>query len=143
MSTVVQQLDKGAEFKRRLSVTEADHTSSLVPPERLVAQVISSSYDEEEFFGAIRISETATLAEELPVVEIRPPTGTKEKSSKYHEIQISPHGYEAPLRKKFEKLDKDNRPKISLWGILKSMVGKDMTKMVCASLVNVNSRRSL
>ncbi|RCK63629.1 Oxysterol-binding 1 [Candida viswanathii] len=37
-------------------------------------------------------------------------------------------GYENPPRKKLA-LDEDNRPKVGLWGILKSMIGKDMTKM--------------
>lgn len=36
-------------------------------------------------------------------------------------------GYEDPLR--LTLAPEDNRPKISLWGVLKSLVGKDMTKM--------------
>lgn len=37
-------------------------------------------------------------------------------------------GYEDPPRTKLA-MDEDNRPKVGLWGILKSMIGKDMTKM--------------
>lgn len=37
-------------------------------------------------------------------------------------------GYEDGPRKKLT-LDDDNRPKISLWGVLKNLIGKDMTKM--------------
>lgn len=37
-------------------------------------------------------------------------------------------GYELPPRQKLS-MDKDNRPKVGLWGIVKSMVGQDMTKM--------------
>lgn len=37
-------------------------------------------------------------------------------------------GYENPPRSKLP-LDEDDRPKVGLWGILKSMIGKDMTKM--------------
>lgn len=37
-------------------------------------------------------------------------------------------GYENGPRIKL-KLDVDNRPKVSLWGVLKSMVGKDLTKI--------------
>lgn len=37
-------------------------------------------------------------------------------------------GYENPPRTKLG-LSEDNRPQIGLWGILKSMIGKDMTKM--------------
>ena len=36
-------------------------------------------------------------------------------------------GYEDPLR--LSLAPEDNRPKMSLWGVLKSLVGKDMTKM--------------
>ncbi|PHH64006.1 hypothetical protein CDD81_5111 [Ophiocordyceps australis] len=45
-------------------------------------------------------------------------------------LDISPsfRGYENGIRHRL-KLDADNRPQISLWGILKSMIGKDMTKM--------------
>jgi oxysterol-binding protein 1 len=138
MSIAVQQPDKGEELMRRLSITEADGPLTvkpeiLVSPETLVEAICSS--DDEEFFDAIG-SDGITLVEKEPVVEITPAV-TKEKSTKEHELQISAHGYEAPIRKKFEKLDKDNRPKISLWGILKSMVGKDMTKMVCHQLISV------
>lgn len=37
-------------------------------------------------------------------------------------------GYENPPRTRLA-LDEDNRPQVGLWGILKSMIGKDMTKM--------------
>lgn len=37
-------------------------------------------------------------------------------------------GYEDGIRKRL-KMDEDDRPKISLWAVLKSMVGKDMTRM--------------
>ncbi|ODV79179.1 uncharacterized protein CANTADRAFT_339537 [Suhomyces tanzawaensis NRRL Y-17324] len=37
-------------------------------------------------------------------------------------------GYENPPRQKLS-MDEDNRPKVGLWGILKSMIGKDMTRM--------------
>lgn len=37
-------------------------------------------------------------------------------------------GYEDGIRKRLS-MDKDDRPKISLWTVLKSMVGKDMTRM--------------
>jgi len=135
MSIAVQQPDRGVEYIRRLSITERPEgeilrPESLVPPEAL-AEVISSSDEDEEFFDAIGgASETSTLQEESVPVLVTAPVVGKEKSSKEQELVVSAHGYEVPVRTKFEKLDKDNRPKISLWGILKSMVGKDMTKMV-------------
>ncbi|KAI5963642.1 uncharacterized protein KGF55_002522 [Candida pseudojiufengensis] len=47
-----------------------------------------------------------------------------------HELQAEGSflGYENPPRKKLG-MDEDNRPKVGLWGILKSMIGKDMTRM--------------
>ncbi|CAK7271599.1 hypothetical protein SEPCBS119000_004689 [Sporothrix epigloea] len=44
------------------------------------------------------------------------------------DISKSFKGYENGIRSRL-KIDADNRPKLSLWSILKSMVGKDMTKM--------------
>lgn len=50
-------------------------------------------------------------------------------------------GYEDPPRKKLD-LSADERPKVSLWGILKNLIGKDMTRMTlpvtfneCTSLI--------
>ncbi|EEB06675.1 sterol binding ankyrin repeat protein [Schizosaccharomyces japonicus yFS275] len=43
------------------------------------------------------------------------------------DVTISFHGYEGPVRTNLNL--KDDRPKLSLWNILKSMIGKDMTKM--------------
>ncbi|KHO00199.1 oxysterol binding protein [Metarhizium album ARSEF 1941] len=85
----------------------------------------SESNDEEEFFDAV----------DAGVVEVAemPHDETIEPQSKgviVSAIDISPSfkGYENGIRHKL-KMDADDRPKISLWGILKSMIGKDMTKM--------------
>ncbi|KAM3163105.1 Swh1p [Lachancea thermotolerans] len=51
----------------------------------------------------------------------------KSKEAKINE-EGSFLGYEDGLRLKL-KLGKDDRPKISLWSVLKSMIGKDMTRM--------------
>ena len=98
--------------------------------------------DEEEFFDAVD-------AGEVEVVESMPPSSppptakgdepmgeafkelvaVKEvEQAKLNEISKSFRGYEDGLRKRL-KLDADNRPKVGLWGILKSMIGKDMTRM--------------
>jgi oxysterol-binding protein 1 len=134
MSIAVQQPDKGAEYIRRLSIGEVDYAAKLpsiapevlVPPEAL--KDVMSSDDEDEFFDALG-SDAATIAGEEEKVHA-PIPASKEATSKEEELALSARGYEIPFRTQFEKLDKDNRPKISLWGILKSMVGKDMTKMV-------------
>lgn len=53
------------------------------------------------------------------------------KQKKVEEMMNSQYtwlGYEDGIRKRL-KLSEDDRPKISLWSVLKSMVGKDMTRM--------------
>ncbi|KAH2915358.1 hypothetical protein KXW73_004897 [Aspergillus fumigatus] len=93
----------------------------------------SGSDDDDEFFDAIDAGEievedmtTSKVMEkekEKPELE-----STEPRAAKRDEIVPSFKGYEEPVRTRL-KLDNDNRPKISLWGILKSMIGKDMTKM--------------
>lgn len=102
----------------------------------------SESGDDDEFYDAIDAGEIEVIAAPLlspPPVEVPKAAetdpmaqATEEKldprTQKQKEIEPSYKGYEAGVRKKL-KLNADNRPKISLWGILKSMIGKDMTKM--------------
>ncbi|KAL6453228.1 OSH2 Oxysterol-binding protein 2 [Candida maltosa Xu316] len=52
----------------------------------------------------------------------------QQKSNQLIQKEGSFLGYENPPRKKLA-MDEDNRPKVGLWGILKSMIGKDMTRM--------------
>ncbi|RMJ23771.1 Oxysterol-binding protein [Aspergillus sp. HF37] len=92
----------------------------------------SDSDEEEEFFDAIDSGEIE--AEDLTKSEVKDAgEESKDESAqlravKHTEIAPSFKGYEQPVRKRL-KMDYDDRPKISLWGILKSMIGKDMTKM--------------
>ncbi|KAH7109665.1 Oxysterol-binding protein-domain-containing protein [Dendryphion nanum] len=93
----------------------------------------SESEDDEEFFDAVGAGEVEVLTE-LPVASpnIEPSEKTAAEDdlyeSRYAQIKTAFAGYEAGPRKKLA-MDADDRPKISLWGILKSMIGKDMTKM--------------
>lgn len=95
----------------------------------------SDSDEDEEFFDAVDAGEVEVV-EEMP---LSPPTDTvaegaeqpldiDEREKKKAEIVRSFKGYEDPVRTRLA-MDSDDRPKISLWGILKSMIGKDMTKM--------------
>ncbi|KTW29126.1 uncharacterized protein T551_02400 [Pneumocystis jirovecii RU7] len=66
----------------------------------------------------------------------------QKKTDKEMEIELSYHGYEDPFRLKLDLID--DRPKLSLWGkysILKSMVGKDVTKITLP--VSFNEATSL
>ncbi|KAI9795514.1 MAG: hypothetical protein M1833_006985 [Piccolia ochrophora] len=95
----------------------------------------SDSDQDEEFFDAIDAGEVEVIGE-MPVASKSPPASGKDtttlqrttREAKAEAIRPSFAGYEEPVRKRL-KLDADDRPKISLWGILKSMIGKDMTKM--------------
>ncbi|KAG6036945.1 hypothetical protein E4U41_005399 [Claviceps citrina] len=85
----------------------------------------SESGDEEEFFDAVD-------AGEVEVAKITHDDSLQTQKnlvvSGGIDISSSFKGYENGIRTRL-KLDVDDRPKISLWGILKSMIGKDMTKM--------------
>ncbi|KAK2626579.1 hypothetical protein QTJ16_003754 [Diplocarpon rosae] len=96
---------------------------------------LSDTDDEEEhdeFFDAVDAGEV-TVAPMLPLPPSNPPvhdgcTNGEVLSSGTIDLSSSFKGYENGIRKKL-KMDADDRPKISLWSILKSMIGKDMTKM--------------
>ncbi|KAF2085387.1 oxysterol-binding protein [Saccharata proteae CBS 121410] len=116
---------------RRKSDVESTRTKATLA--QLAEMSDSDDDDEDEFFDAVGAGEievvdrtvgSETLREsEKPSEEI-----TDLRSAKSAEIVPSFKGYEDPVRTRL-KMDADNRPKISLWGILKSMIGKDMTKM--------------
>ncbi|KAK4245596.1 Oxysterol-binding protein-domain-containing protein [Corynascus novoguineensis] len=92
-----------------------------------MAVISDSESDEEEFFDAVDAGQVEVS--QLPPSEV---TTSQENQqlviSDAYDISSSFKGYENGIRTRL-KMDADNRPKISLWGILKSMVGKDMTKM--------------
>ncbi|KAI8932602.1 hypothetical protein NX059_010105 [Plenodomus lindquistii] len=92
----------------------------------------SDSEDDEEFFDAVGAGEVEVveMPSSAPVVnEKEPPASTDDIfEQKHSEIATAWAGYEDGPRKRLA-MDADDRPKISLWGILKSMIGKDMTKM--------------
>ncbi|ANB11032.1 oxysterol-binding protein related protein OSH2 [Sugiyamaella lignohabitans] len=99
-----------------------------------------SDDDDDEFFDTLpEVTDTldekgaslatiheSTSAETLAVESDL--TSVQEKKKQLITGQDSFAGYEDGPRKRL-KLDADDRPKISLWGVLKSLIGKDMTKM--------------
>ncbi|KAH8597750.1 oxysterol-binding protein-like protein [Bisporella sp. PMI_857] len=92
----------------------------------------TDSEDDEEFFDAVDAGEVevAPVMPKTPVIKQDEQKNIKSEVVAIRGIDLSPsfQGYEKGIRKKL-KMDADDRPKISLWGILKSMIGKDMTKM--------------
>ncbi|KAL6950933.1 hypothetical protein ACO0QE_000215 [Hanseniaspora vineae] len=85
--------------------------------------------------ASTKISEKSTVAApklDVPVPSfVATPKLTNPPQTKKFEQLIGEGtfaGYEDGIRKKLS-LSKDDRPSVSLWSVLKSMVGKDMTKM--------------
>ena len=79
--------------------------------------------------GTTKAEET-TNAEETtkPQTTIESKNSLQQSKATTIESQRSFLGYENPPRSKLP-MDEDDRPKVGLWGILKSMIGKDMTRM--------------
>ncbi|KAF2641866.1 oxysterol binding protein 1 [Massarina eburnea CBS 473.64] len=91
------------------------------------------SEDDEEFFdavgaGEVEIIEMPPTSPGVDTTDAPPLEDAGLYESKQQQIATAFIGYEDGPRAKFA-MDEDNRPKISLWAILKSMIGKDMTKM--------------
>ncbi|KAG0651367.1 Oxysterol-binding, partial [Hyphodiscus hymeniophilus] len=89
----------------------------------------SDSEDDEEFFDAVDAGEV-DVAPMMPTSPVINKEVAKVKVVEHDGTDLSSSfkGYENGIRKRL-KMDADDRPKISLWSILKSMIGKDMTKM--------------
>ncbi|KAH8908171.1 hypothetical protein BR93DRAFT_927211 [Coniochaeta sp. PMI_546] len=106
---------------------------SISRHETILSQVAqlsdSESEAEEEFFDAVDAGEVEVAP--MPPSEVAAPLEKKGDQlviSGGLDISSSFKGYENGIRTRLP-MDADDRPKISLWGILKSMIGKDMTKM--------------
>ncbi|OHE96643.1 oxysterol-binding protein [Colletotrichum orchidophilum] len=91
----------------------------------------SESDNEDEFFDAVDAGEVEVSQLPHPDAVATPHEEKEEQQlvvSGGTDLSSSFKGYENGIRHRL-KMDADDRPKISLWGILKSMIGKDMTKM--------------
>jgi hypothetical protein len=137
----------------KLSLEEAHEAAAMQSPRKksTFAELVNAvsddeSDDDEEFFDAIGAGEVEVVVPTSPPLEAQDIDAETDdlRVKKMRAIEPSFHGYEDPIRKRL-KMDADDRPKISLWvscviphslatltrgqGILKSMIGKDMTKM--------------
>jgi oxysterol-binding protein 1 len=128
---------RASTFGRRRSIGVRDGARRMSVIAQFTDLSDSESGDDDEFFDAVDAGEVEVVAAPLMssplrasvVASITHPFKAKdERTKKQREIEPSYTGYEDGIRKRL-KMDADNRPKISLWGILKSMIGKDMTKM--------------
>lgn len=98
---------------RSKSDATSDESSVAAPADEKKAPI--------EYVG--EVTEERSQVESLPVSN-----ESQEKMKKLILSEGTYLGYEDGVRKRL-RLDKDDRPSISLWSVLKSMVGKDMTRM--------------
>lgn len=115
--------------RKSVSSREGNRRKSVIAQYTNISD--SDSGDDEEFFDALDAGEVQVVP--APVSPAPPPAAANdpisdEREAKRKQIISSFSGYEDAIRQRLN-MDADNRPKISLWGILKSMIGKDMTKM--------------
>ena len=124
-----------ARARRRSVARDGNRRKSIIAQYTNLSD--SESGDDDEFFDAIDEGKLEVIEPPLlsppPVhasidLEKEKKPFTDERAKKKLAIEPSYAGYEEGIRKRLA-MDADNRPKISLWGILKSMIGKDMTKM--------------
>ncbi|KAL8852584.1 MAG: hypothetical protein Q9221_002580 [Calogaya cf. arnoldii] len=129
------QVDKDGALPRRKSIGVKDRGRKKSTIADLADISDSDSDEDEEFFDAVDAGEVEVVEEmppppptDLAAEDIQQPPEKDGRTKKKNEIAPSFKGYEDPVRTRL-KMDNDDRPKISLWSILKSMIGKDMTKM--------------
>ncbi|KAJ5053713.1 uncharacterized protein L3040_000004 [Drepanopeziza brunnea f. sp. 'multigermtubi'] len=120
----------GKAVVRRSTVQDSLRRKSLLIDAGQLSETDSEEED-DEFFDAVDAGEVQAA----PMLPLRIASPVQEEKSKDDlvpdgtvDIASSFRGYENGVRTRL-KMEVDNRPKVSLWGILKSMIGKDMTKM--------------
>ncbi|PTB41444.1 uncharacterized protein TrAFT101_009948 [Trichoderma asperellum] len=121
MEKVQEEVEEAVAIAKASSRNLARKQTAL---EQMAEMSDSESGVEDEFFDAVD-------AGDVEVAELFPIEAKQEKKAiaiSGLDISSSFRGYENGIRHKL-KMESDDRPKISLWGILKSMIGKDMTRM--------------
>lgn len=109
---------------------------SLAPPPQIQhagssdESALTDEEEEDEFFDVDENLEGAevTASKEEGPSDSESLTEEQKAVKARIEEEGSFLGYEDPPRDKLA-MDEDDRPKISLWGILKNLIGKDMTRM--------------
>ncbi|RAH83972.1 hypothetical protein BO86DRAFT_387427 [Aspergillus japonicus CBS 114.51] len=125
-------VDEDSRITEKGSGQSLNHKQSTLSQISNLCDSGSDDDDDDQFFDAIDSGEIEV--EDLTFVPTdddgreSPDQGSELRAIKRNEIIPSFTGYDESVRERL-KMDYDNRPKISLWGILKSMIGKDMTKM--------------
>lgn len=133
------------ELKEEPEEPKEEKPKEVEPKEEKPKEVESKKEELKEEEPKETPSKAAEAQQEAPATEEKaPPSYNQSNSQNKSDIQAvskeqeemfrkineegSFLGYENPPRTKLS-MDEDNRPKVGLWGILKSMIGKDMTRM--------------
>ncbi|KAI1124863.1 Oxysterol-binding protein-domain-containing protein [Nemania abortiva] len=121
---MVENLEEALKDGRKSPTAMSRKTTNL---SKLLDVSDDSESEQEEFFDAVDAGEVDV--EPMPPSEVIP-SGDSKQDIVVSGVDVSSafKGYENGVRTRL-KLDEDNRPRVGLWGILKSMIGKDMTKM--------------
>ncbi|KAL9116069.1 MAG: hypothetical protein Q9227_000437 [Pyrenula ochraceoflavens] len=131
VSEALEKIELSPEAKKSAAVRDRDPGRRKSVIVQFTELSDSGSDEDDEFFDAVDAGEVEVVDVQSPALPPAVPVAASSanaRDQKHKEIAPSFQGYEQSVRKRL-KLDADNRPKISLWGILKSMIGKDMTKM--------------
>ncbi|KAL7925902.1 Oxysterol-binding domain-containing protein [Trichoderma austrokoningii] len=121
MEIVQEEVEEVVAIAKASSRSVARKQTAL---EQMAEMSDSESGAEDEFFDAIDSGNVEVA--QLPQIEAK--QEKKDAATSGVDISSSFKGYENGIRHRL-KMESDDRPKISLWGILKSMIGKDMTRM--------------
>lgn len=112
------------------SAAKADTTAKVTTAQNRGPEVaaddatVAAEAAEKQAFPAVDAKDMASEVESDALAVTKPQKDKK----KVLDVEGSYLGYEDGVRTRL-KLGKDDRPKVSLWSVLKSMVGKDMTRM--------------
>lgn len=103
-------------------------TERKLEPSAPIAEKSEPANEEKPHETSAKEPETAINDGIMRPSNLNASTDEQKKVVEVIEGQNSFVGYEDPPRKKLS-IDNDNRPRLSLWSILKNLIGKDMTRM--------------
>ncbi len=126
MEEIVRSAEQDRKEARRI-IRSSKTTPALVqtPSLQRNRSVYTDDGSDEEFFDAVDAGEVQV--KDMRTVPVSESIKKSPATDKDNPIASSFVGYEDPLRTTLSVVD--DRPKVGLWSILKSMIGKDMTKM--------------
>ncbi|KAL1922967.1 uncharacterized protein VTP21DRAFT_9343 [Calcarisporiella thermophila] len=143
---IQQSLQERRKYRAALKAIHAESTSDLVANLPPIPVEDEEHEDDDEFYDAVDNEEQVFTPAEIGDEEHREPwsetaeggkgkgeapgeAGEKEATGEEDSIAVSAHGYPAQYRTQLPLDPNAPKPEISLWSILKSNIGKDLTKI--------------